>query len=180
MRCLFILIATLLPLPFSGGTLPEGQPKCGDLLSVNPTWTALAQGDTSWQSYCRYVSHISGVPFHRVAAMWAYETAWGRSRLWRRHLNPAGIRHNWHARKRGARGTWSSDEDGTVKASYPDLISSAENYAWTLTLRRYQPCHCIEDEYAFWQCMRQQGWFSGRNVAARGRLALRIKEMSKR
>ena len=173
--CIAIVIAMCLPLPFSGGTLPDAQPKCGDLLVVNPAWQALVQGDTSWQSYCRYVAHLSGVPFHRVAAMWAYETAWGSSRLWRKHRNPAGIRHNRHAARLGAHSVWSSDEGGTVKASYPNLIASAENYAWTLSLKRYQPCHDIDDEYEFWQCMRTQGWFSGTNVKARSVLSQKIK-----
>ncbi|RMF61756.1 MAG: hypothetical protein D6746_05180 [Bacteroidetes bacterium] len=177
MRCciilLFAAIAMLLPLPFSGAG--GGAPMPGMLLTVNSTWQQLAQGDTTWQTYCRYVSHVSGVPFHRVAAMWAYETDWGRSRLWRKHRNPAGIRHNAHARKQGATGVWSNDEGGTVKASYPSLVASADNYAWVLRLRRYQPCHCLNDELAFWRCMRKAGWFSGPHVHARARLSEKLK-----
>lgn len=175
MKQLLFVLAMIVPCRFHGGTLPHGEPRAGMLITVNQTWAALAHGDTTWQAYCRYVSHLSGVPFHRVAAMWVYETGWGRSRLWRKHLNPAGIRHNGHARKRGARGVWSSDEGGTVKASYPDLIASADNYAWVLRLQRYQPCHCIEGELSFWRCMRRAGWFSGANVEARAALSEKFK-----
>lgn len=166
---LLALFLLMIPIPFRGGSL-EDAVRPGVLIQVNPLWRQMHTDAVSWKIYCRYVSHLSGVPFRRVAAMWAYETAFGASRLWKVHRNPAGIRHNWHAKSQGAKGVYSTDEGGTTKASYPSMLASAYNFAWTLTLRRYARCNAMSDDEAYWRCMRASGWYSGKNVMARVKL----------
>lgn len=162
------LMIILAPARFSGAAGEGARP--GMLLTVNPLWQRVEADD---DAFVRYVAHLTGAPYHRVWAMWAYETGGGRSYLWQRHNNPAGIVYTRHAAQYGARPVWSLDEGGSWKASYPSRRAAAYDFARVWGLRRYRRCQCLDEE-AFWWCLRENGWFSGRNVAARIAIANKL------
>lgn len=113
--------------------------------------------------YLSYVSHHTGIPLHRIAATWAYETANGTSWLWREHLNPSGIAWTRHAPGR----IRAYDERWTNKASYSDLKSSADDWIRVLSLKRYKKAREAKTDYEFFAYLYRAGYFSHKSSIKR-------------
>lgn len=126
--------------------------------------------------YIEYISDKTRLPKSWIAALIIYETNWFQSRLWKQHLNPAGIKYNRFARRR----TWSTDEGGQYKASYDDLKHSANGMVWLLNLKRYSSAMKAQTALEFFTELYKAGFHSNPSHYKRAALAEKLRFLDRK